>query len=50
MAVDVNYWVNPHFVLKLSYLQVDGNLFAFPGEEDELLEINSKDERERWSS
>ena len=37
LALGVNYWFGPNFVLKLSFHSVDGNLFAHP-ESDELFE------------
>lgn len=38
LALGVNYWFSPGFVWKLAYHQVDGNLFAIPGRNPEILE------------
>jgi hypothetical protein len=36
VAFGLNYWLNPNFVLKLSYHMVDGGKYAFPELEDPI--------------
>ena len=38
LAVGVSYWFSPNFVLRLSYHDVDGNLFAIPGRNPKVVE------------
>ncbi len=38
VAFGVNYWLNPNFVVKLSYHMVDGNRFALPDTPEDYLE------------
>jgi hypothetical protein len=38
MAFGVNYWLNPNFVVKLSYHWVDGNRFANPDKLEDYIE------------
>lgn len=39
LALGVNYWFNPSFVIKLSYHQVEGIRFAYPQDPEEILEM-----------
>lgn len=43
IALGVNYWLSPGFVLKLSAHQVDGNLYAVPGLEGDLDDLGELD-------
>jgi hypothetical protein len=38
VAVGLNYWFSPDFVLRLDYHQVSGNRFAFPGDPERILQ------------
>jgi hypothetical protein len=38
LALGLNYWFNPNFVIKLSYHYVDGNIFAKPETAEKYLE------------
>jgi hypothetical protein len=37
MAFGLNYWLNPNFVVKLSYHRIDGNRFASPDEPENII-------------
>ena len=38
LAVGINYWFSPLFVLKVSYHDIEGNLFAIPGRNPKILQ------------
>lgn len=38
VALGLNYWISPSFVVRFNYQQIDGNRFAFLESSDEVLE------------